>query len=144
MNKFVRLALPVCGLLASAGCAPRVHMRLVPPTPFSKAMLEETVTKGFTQAEINRCFGESVKAEGGIRTHLVHDTRKTDGRVCYISFIRPTKADPDRLELNLTAYDRMDADTCTLKALSCLRPDAARRIATRFNRSIEHSPIPRH
>ncbi|NTG71244.1 hypothetical protein [Rhizobium rhizogenes] len=119
-------------------------IKLVTRTPLQNALFQETYEKGISVADIKRCFGNPVMNLNRRPIYIVRDTRKTDGRYCHVGFLFSVPNKPSMMEMSPTSVANWDSDDCDLRALACLRPEAAAAIAAKYGRTIDQAPIPRH
>ncbi|MEJ5019385.1 hypothetical protein WH297_06485 [Ochrobactrum vermis] len=135
----------VSALLAVAGCTkkePCCQIKITPPTEMSKAFAHENWDIGYSKSDIKRCFGDGVINVNGSRIHIVEDTRKAGaGRYCHTAFSIPTVKNPNRYVMTPFSYENWDADACQLKAMYCLRPASAEKLAKRFGLTIDKTPV---
>lgn len=132
-------------LLAVAGCTkkePCCQIKITPPTEKSKAFAYENLKVGYSKSDIKRCFGDGVLNVNGSRIHIVEDTRKGGkGRYCHTAFSLPVDNNPNRFRMSPISTENWDFDACQLKAMYCLRPASAEKLAKRFDLTIDKSPI---
>ncbi len=146
MKRVAATLLLLASLVILSACTEKrpcnCRFEIAEKTPISEAIERESVVKGFSDAEIRRCFGTPTMNPNNMPIYIVHDT--PDGRYCHVGFIISAKNNPSMKIMAPISYKNWTDIDCQLRAVACLRPEAATAIAKKFGRTIDQTPIPRH
>ncbi|MEN5249370.1 MULTISPECIES: hypothetical protein [Brucella/Ochrobactrum group] len=129
------------------GCVPEkkpcCHIEVNAPTPLTRALAIQSQQIGYSPQDVRRCFGAGVKNVYGSTIYIVADRNNYGKRYCHVGFFLPATKKAGNLRLAPVSYENWDATSCELRAMYCLRPNAAEKIASQFGITIDKMPIPR-